>query len=931
MLKNIVEKYKELEQYKESSLNSKRLCWQLDYAIQLSNLFPGKYEELMQDTLDRILERVREEEAITNSILQQAENQLEPIKEAAKSFEVYYIAHAHIDMNWRWRYDETVAITLDTFRTMLNLMEEYPEFKFSQSQASCYEIVEKYDKKMLEEIKRRVQEGRWEITASQWVEGDKNLPSSEGLSRQLLYAKKYLSKLFQLEEDYFCLDFEPDTFGHSAFVPDILKAGGVKYYYHCRGYEDEFLYRWQGQGDSELLVYRDPLWYLTFGNEGTHPLNGEIYKYVLHTYLRYGFNKLMRLYGVGDHGGGPSRADIEMIREMSTWPIFPKVKFAAMKEYYEKLEEFKDRLPVVRGELNPIFTGCYTSQSRIKMANRIGERMLVQAETYGTLADSSGYEYDKELIQSGWKKILFNHFHDILPGSGIVDTREHSMGIFQEAIAVANVTKKNALRAIVEKIDTADWIDESSWTFSRSEGAGVGYGVRDFKLSQVDRSKGLLRAIHVFNSTGYDRKEVVDAALWHYPGNPSFCELYDSEGHKVPFTIEKGQKNFEGYDYYALTMEVSVPAYGYSTYLLTYDKQRSTEKVFPQDPRVEKVDNLSFENEYIKGYLTQRGEIGYLESKITGEVLINEPQAGLRYVIEDPTKGMSAWIVGNYLQVRELEDIRVKSISRNSLRTVFEFDMKTASSFMTVKISLDAHTPYLEYNVNCHWRETGTQDKGWPQLQFSLKHAYETSKYIYEIPCGILEREAANQDLPAVSFAAAKNSKGSSIIILADTKSGFRGYENKLSVTLLRSSTDPDPYPEIGIHDMKFAVGIVNNTSPELLIKEGKLYQNRLDVFVDKTRKGILPKVKSFINVDSDEFIINSIKKCEENGSVIIRGISYKDISSVTIAFDKEILNADYSSVLENNCGSKLITVDGNKLSFEAKANQIITLKVNTK
>lgn len=927
-MKKIFEKYRELEQYKGNSLSSKRLCCELGCSIELCKLFPRKYEEIIDKTLDNILFKVRQEQAITKGILLEAETNLLPLKDLAKEFEIYYVAHAHIDMNWRWRYDETVSITLDTFRTMLNLMEEYPDFKFSQSQASCYEIVEKYDKRMLEEIKKRVGEGRWEITASQWVEGDKNIPSGEGLSRHLLYAKKYLSKLFNLGEDYFNLDFEPDTFGHSAFVPDVLNAGGVKYYYHCRGYGDEFLYRWRGQGNSEVLVYRDPLWYLTFGNEGNHPLNGEIYKYILYTYEKYGFNKLMRLYGVGDHGGGPSRADIEMIKEMSTWPIFPKVKFATMKEYYGKLEEFKDKLPVVQGELNPVFTGCYTSQSRIKMANRVGERTLVQAETYGTIAEEVGYQYDKELIQSGWRKVLFNHFHDILPGSGVIDTREHCMGIFQEAFAAANVTKKNALRAIAENIDTKDWIDETPWSFTRSEGAGVGYGVKDFKLSQVDRSRGLVRVIHVFNSTAYERKEVVDAALWHYPGNVNFCEVYDSEGNKVPFFIQKGIKNFEGYDYYALSMEVSVPAYGYATYLLTYNKSGVSEKVFPSDPRKERVDDLSFENKYIRGYLTQRGQLAYLENKLTGEVLIKEPQGGFKYVLEDPTKGMSAWIVGNYLSMKDFEDVRVKSITRNPLRTVFEFEMKVSNSSMTVKISLDSCNSYLEYDVNCHWQEIGNNEKGWPQLQFRLNHAYGTSKYIYEIPFGVLEREAANQDLPAVSFTVAKNNSGSSMILLSDTKSGFRGYDNNLSLTLIRSSVEPDPYPEVGVHDIKFAVGVVEDLSPEKLMKEAKLYQNKLDVLVDKARKGTLPKVKGFVKLNTEDFIVNSIKKCEEDESIIIRGISYNDLPAVTFTFDSEIIYGNISNILENNCDAKLISFQGNKLTFETKANQVVTIKV---
>jgi alpha-mannosidase len=157
-------------------------------------------------------------------------------------------------MNWMWRFDETVAATLDTFRTMLNLMEEYPEFKFSQSQASVYKIVEEFDPDMLEEIKKRIKEGRWEVTASTWVESDKNMPNGESLVRHILYTKRYLSELLGVDPGTLNIDFEPDTFGHNLNVPEILARGGVKYYYHCRGYDGHDIYRWKSPSGSSVIM-----------------------------------------------------------------------------------------------------------------------------------------------------------------------------------------------------------------------------------------------------------------------------------------------------------------------------------------------------------------------------------------------------------------------------------------------------------------------------------------------------------------------------------------------------------------------------------------------------------------------------------------------------------------------------------------------------
>lgn len=163
-------------------------------------------------------------------------------------------------MNWMWSFNETVSIVLATFRSILNIMDQYPEFCFSQSQASVYKIVEEYDPELMERIKARIAEGRWEVTASAWVETDKNMPSGESLLRHIQYTREYLSRVWGVKD--FDLDFSPDTFGHSANVPEIDQFGGVKYFYHCRGNaRRDVLYRYQAPSGKEVLTYREPNWY----------------------------------------------------------------------------------------------------------------------------------------------------------------------------------------------------------------------------------------------------------------------------------------------------------------------------------------------------------------------------------------------------------------------------------------------------------------------------------------------------------------------------------------------------------------------------------------------------------------------------------------------------------------------------------------------
>ena len=178
-------------------------------------------------------------------------------------------------------------------------------------------------------------------------------------------------------------DYEPDTFGHNINVPEVLCDGGVKYYYHCRGFEKHVLYNWKAPSGRQILVFREPTWY-------NWPMSGHCALRVPEFCKKHGINSMLRVYGVGDHGGGPTRRDIEKIIDMNKWPIFPEFKFGTYDEFYRLAEQNRDAYPVVEGELNVVFDGCYTTQTRQKKGNRISEKLLVEAESASALANLGG-------------------------------------------------------------------------------------------------------------------------------------------------------------------------------------------------------------------------------------------------------------------------------------------------------------------------------------------------------------------------------------------------------------------------------------------------------------------------------------------------------------------------------------------------------------
>lgn len=909
-----------------------RIITQLEYSYKLSKINNQIYDEFLIKILCFIEDSVKSIGGFTKHIAEEAELRLSELSTEAKKFNIICVAHAHIDMNWLWRYDETVAITLDTFRTMLNLMNEYPDFKFSQSQASVYKMVEEYNPEMLEEIKQRVKEGRWEITASTWVETDKNMPNGESLSRHILYTKKYLSKLFNINPDSLNLDFEPDTFGHNANVPEILFNGRVKYYYHCRGYEGHNIYRWEAPSGNFILVYREPHWYNAL-------INFSMALYIPEFCTKHGIDTMLKVYGVGDHGGGPSRSDINKIIDMASWPVFPSIRFGTYGEYFNILDKVKS-LPTIKGELNFVFTGCYTTQTRIKLANRVLEGKLNEAETFSSIATvNTNFKYRKEPIAEAWKKTLFNQFHDILPGSGIVDTREFAMGNFQQAMATVNIEESLALRKIVDAINTEDLIENKDTSSSLSEGAGVGFGIENFNISQCDRGTGKKRIIHIFNSSQENKKALAEVIIWDFQGDKERIVFKDYCGNTVRHQMIIKDAKYWDHTYMNLLVEANIPAYGYNTYILKEEDMEDVPLSVHLDPRIEKLQEYILENAYIKVVFEGKSlSIVSLIDKTTGEELVNKNAlAGIfRLVQEDDSRGMTAWIIGRYKNIKNLNEfVKILDVQINSciLRQSISYDIKFNNSKLKVIVSLDKDSTSINYYVECDWQEIGKEGEGIPQLNFYVPTAYRCKSYKYDIPFGTIDRNDMDIDVPANSWIIGNREETdkNTLMIITASKYGFRGYNNAMAVSLIRSSFDPDPYPENGIHKIKFSVCVVKQGENKRLIQRAYDENHLLIALPGTAHKGTLLNCQNFISVEEGNVIISAIKAPEESSeqkALIVRLHETEGThTNVKLKFFNEILKSNFVDINENDIDGS-INVDKNTLKIKLKPYSLASIYV---
>ncbi|MBR3742056.1 MAG: hypothetical protein IKN04_16645, partial [Clostridia bacterium] len=450
-----------------------RILSEIHFALEMSRQAGQRYDAAIGAALSVLEKYMEEEGTLTNDACARAEEALLPLREAAKEYALIYVSHAHIDMNWMWGMQETVAAALSTFRSVLHMMEEYPEFTFMQSQASVYKIVEQFDPGLMPEIKARIAEGRWEVTANAWVETDKNMPSTESLLHHVEVTRRYLETVWGIDTGKVQVDFSPDTFGHSRFLPEISRFADIRYYYHCRGTkEDEVLFRYRAPSGAEILTYKEPYWY----NSGVCPENGIGLPQLAEKCA--GLKTGLIVYGVGNHGGGPTRRDIERVLEMRDWPVFPAVRFGTLHEFFHEVEAISSRFPVIDHELNAIFPGCYTTQSRIKMANRRSETSLSDAAQMCALGHfTARTEYPADRLDTAWQKVLFTHFHDILTGSCVQESREYAMALYADALSATQTALGNALRVISEQVDTSAFMTDEDITQDQAEGAGVGAGV----------------------------------------------------------------------------------------------------------------------------------------------------------------------------------------------------------------------------------------------------------------------------------------------------------------------------------------------------------------------------------------------------------------------------------------------------------------------
>jgi alpha-mannosidase len=886
----------------------RRILGETGFALKLSAAQGGRYDNEIGAALGVLEESLDRQGVLTRDSCAGAEREMLPLEKAAKEYTLLCAAHAHIDMNWMWGWQETVAVTLATFRTVLGMMEEYPDFTFSQSQASVYRIVERYDPDLMDGILARIKEGRWEVNASTWVEPDKNMPCAESLLRQIRHARDYLASVWKLDPASLCIDFSPDAFGHSANIPEIDAYGGVKYLYHWRGLEEWYsLYRWRSRSGSELLCYCEPYSY----NGG---ITADIALSVPELSARAGGLKTgLAVYGVGDHGGGPTRRDIEAIVEMAAWPVFPRVRFGTFSDFFRAAETVREKLPLLEKEINFFAAGCYSTQSRIKLGNRRAETALLDAEAFDALGFLlSGKRYDPARLEEAWRGVLFNHFHDIITGSCVRDSREYAMGFFAEAQAVAGTAREKASRALAALIDTSA-IQTDAAEGSQSEGAGAGYGLDFFGgVPNPDRGRGRVRIYHVFNPSAHARRSVVECTVWDWTWDLRRAELRDYAGKPVPFQLlDKEPKKYWEHCYIRFLADLEVPAFGYTTIVFSEAPVREHYPSFyvRPFPRTDLVHNPAvLENGTLRAEFDPRsGALRSLRDKLTGrEYLGAGRQAGLaiNWIAKETN---NAWLIGRCLESEPVgHATRIRPFTgccregqfspenqheekvENPLRRGLLIEQETLGSRIKTVVSLDQGARALAYQFSITWNESEAMHDRVPVLCFDLPLSGKPDAFQSDIPGGVLNREGGYYDIPGLHYTAAVRG-AEALALVTDSKYGYRGCGETLSATFINTAGNPDPFPERGEHAVKLWIH-AGSSEPKALIEAAEDLCREMSVISGGSHAGSLAPEQELLRLDGKSAVLSSAGLTAD-GKLLVRlyeTAGREDTAILTLPADAE-------------------------------------------
>ena len=806
---------------------------------------------------------------------------------AASASSVLALGHSHIDTAWLWPLRETVRKCARTFSTVLKYMEDYPEYRYVQSQPQLYAFMKQHFPALYARIKQAVAEGRWEPQGCMWVEADNNIPSGESLIRQILHGTRFFREEFGVENNVLWL---PDVFGYTAAMPQILRGCGIPYFMTQKISWNQFnkfphhTFWWEGIDGSRVLAHFPPAdtyngmsnpAEITFGERNFQDKGRS--------------DTWMYLFGFGDGGGGVTKEMLEATRRMRDLEGLPKVEQGFAGEWFPRVEAEARDLCTWVGELYfELHRGTYTTQAKNKWENRRCEFLLRDAEFLAAVQPNGAANYPFPGLEHAWQLVLLNQFHDIIPGSSIHWVYEDSAKDYAKVHEIGEGIVANSLATFAAGLAT----------------------------------EGLYHPIAIWNTLSFLRSGLVSVP-WD---DAATVTAVDPRGKhsRTQLTADGGEPRL-------LVEVVDAPSMGYTVYDLREEEtEHGALTVTDEVTASERV----LENGYLRVTLNDCGEVVELYEKTTERQLIPDDAAGNQFqLFDDHPNNYDAWDiditfeeVGAALTAPATFTVLESGPLRAAVRIEREL---TPLSRLVQTIRLEANSRRLDFVTQIDWHES---DK---VLKVAFPVEIHSPVASYEIQYGHLERPThrnTSWDMARFEVCAHKwadLSEGDfGVALLNDGKYGHDIHGNVMRLTLLRAPKSPDDRADMGAHAFTYSIlphrGNLENSGIPLAGYDLNVPLRAQELPV---QRGALAKTHSYFKLDKLNLIIEAVKRAEDGDGIIIRLYeAYRRRGAAQLITNGLCARATRTDLLERDQYD--LPVSGGAVTVPFKPFEIITLRL---
>ena len=765
---------------------------------------------------------------------------------------LHAIGNAHIDPVWLWTWNEGLEEIRSTFRSVLDLLSEYPGFIFTSTSAAFYWQLEQVAPEIIAEIRQRVGEGRWEIAGGWWVEPDVNIPCGESLARQALNGQRYFERTFGVRAE---VGFNPDTFGHCGQLPQILSGAGQRFYAFLRPGPHEMdlpgpVFWWTAPGGGRVLASRIADAYGTWADSAE-----EMEAHILSSHRARPdyLPDYTVFYGVGNHGGGPTRRNIEILSERGDTE--PAAEMSSLSRYFTSQSQAIDSGAVVPEHFGPLqyhARGCYSAHSEIKRQNRRCENLLLTAEKLAAMAQALGArQYPKEQLSDAWRLLLFNQFHDIIAGTSIPDACRDACDQMGRAASIADEAIHFSVQSVARLVDT----------------------------------QGRPDALIVFNPLPWHVRapiEVEPAQRWPAtPPSPETQGLPGSAGELAPGFQEIQASSITGPKRAVFVPDL--PALGWRAYSRSATHHNAASDLPGMLEAGENwLENTAFRLEVDR----QTGEITSLYDKRHNVEMLFAP-ACFGLVLEDPSDTWSHGVDAYRDEIGRFGGASVTLEETGPVRAALRIETGWGASKITHRVYLYRDLEFVECRLTIDWREQ------YRALKLSLPVGVEEPEATCETPYGCAACPVDGTEQPGQQWAditgTARAADGRllrcGLALLNDCKYGFSFAGSDMRMTMARSPAfahhhpaqldSVRRYPHLDQQEQTVTLRLVPHAGgwQDAAIPRRACELNARPFHVNESfHKGRLPETASFLWAEPANIVLTALKQAEDSEDLVVRG-----------------------------------------------------------